>query len=56
MYKERETDLVGKEIKAVEIKNKNITLNKLKKEIGGQLTKIKIYKSRAAIRRTTKNI
>ena len=34
MYKGREIDLVGKGVKAVEVKNRNTTSSKLKKEIG----------------------
>ena len=35
MYRGRETDLVGKEIKAVKVKDKNTAFNKLEKKIGG---------------------
>ena len=43
-------------VKAVEIKNKDTTPSKLKKEIGGYLIEIVIYKSRATVKRITKNI
>ena len=56
MHKGREIDLVSKGVEAVKVKNRDTTPNKLKKEIGGQLTKIKTYKSRAAIKKTVKNI
>ena len=49
-------DLVDKGVKTAEVKNKNTTSSKLEKEIGDQLTKIKTYKSRAAIKGTAKNI
>ena len=35
MYKGREMDLVGKGVKAAEIKDKDTAPNKLEKEIGG---------------------
>ena len=56
MHKGRETDLVGKEVKAVKVKDKDATSNKLKKEIRGQLTKIGTYKSKATVKKTAKNI
>ena len=56
MYRGREIDLVGRGVKAAEIKDRDAAPSKLKKEIGGQLAKIGTYKSRAAVKRTTKNI
>ena len=56
IYRGRKTDSVDREVEAAEIKNRDATPSKLKKEIGGQLTKIKTYKSRAAIKRTAENI
>ena len=35
IYKERETDLVSREMEAAEIKNRDTAPSKLKKEIGG---------------------
>ena len=49
-------DLVSRGVKAVKVKNKDAAPNKLEKEIRGQLAKIEIYKSWAAIKRTIKNI
>ena len=56
IYIGRKTDLVGRGVKAAEIKDRDTTPSKLEKEIGGQLAKIETYRSRAAIKRTTKNI
>ena len=56
IYRGRETDPVGREVKVVKIKNRTTAPSNLEKEIGGQPTKIKIYKSRTAIKRTAKNI
>ena len=56
MHKGRKTDLIGKGVEVVKIKDKDAAPNKLKKEMGGQLAKIKTYKSRATIKKTTKNI
>ena len=49
-------DLVNREIEVAEVKDRDAAPSKLKKEIGGQLTKIGIYKSRATVKRTAKNI
>ena len=56
MYKGRETDPVGRGVEVAEVKDRDTTPSKLEKEIGGQLAKIGTYKSRAAVRRTAKNI
>ena len=49
-------DLVGRGVKAVKVKDRNTAPSKLEKEIRGQLAKIGTYKSKAAIKRTAKNI
>ena len=54
MHGGRETDLVGKKVEVVKVKNKDTAPSKLKKEIRGQLTKIKTYKSKAAIKKLLK--
>ena len=56
MHKGREMDLVGKGVEAAEVKDRDTAPSKLEKEMGGQSTKIRTYKSRATIKRTTKNI
>ena len=48
--------LVGKGVEVAEIKNKDAAPSKLKREIGGQLAKIGIYKNWSTIKRTVKNI
>ena len=44
-------DLVNRGVEIVKIKDRDAAPNKLKKEIGGQLAKIKTYKSRAIIKK-----
>ena len=56
VYRGIEADLVGKRVEVVEIKDRDAAPSKLKKEIGGYLAEIGTYKSRATIKRTTKNI
>ena len=56
MYKGRETDLVSRGEEAAEVKDRDAAPSKLKKEIGGQLTQIGTYKSRATVKKTAKNI
>ena len=56
MYRGKKTDLIGREVEVAEIKDRDVAPNKLKKEIAGQLAKIRIYKSRTTIKRTIKNI
>ena len=47
MYKRKKIDLIGRGVKAAEIKDRDTAPSKLKEEIRSQLTKIEIYKSRA---------
>ena len=55
-YKGRKMDFVGKGIKAVKVKDKDIAFNKLERKIQNQLSKMGFYRGRAAVKKTVKNI
>ena len=56
MYRGRKTDPVGRGVEAAETKDRDAAPSKLEEEIGGEPAKIGTYRSRAAIRKTAKNI